>query len=259
MAEDRLDGMMFRQDRKQYGRIREEARSFRAQCGGLPLRDDIFSVIKNFAEKNHKALELFRFPIRDERLRAFSVVREGVVFCVINTALPLETQIFAAAYELFFIRRFIEGRLPSFSDNGSIYLKGCGDQQAQTFAALVLALDSEIADRMELYDMDRAQMRVRDIVRLADCFGLSYTAMTLRLYEGGFLEKNRAGSFLEREWEARQYMEDSGVCRRWTVRTEEVCFGELPVMLRENEDSGDADGAWKCRERLEEIVSALRK
>ena len=30
-------------------------------------------------------------------------------------------------------------------------------------------------------------------------------------------------------------------------------------MLRENEDSGDADGVWKCRERLEEIVSALRK
>lgn len=41
----------------------------------FPAADDIFSVIRNFARKNHKALELFRFPVRDESLRAFSIVR----------------------------------------------------------------------------------------------------------------------------------------------------------------------------------------
>lgn len=259
MADDRLDRILFSNDRKQYSRLKEEARSFRAQYGSIPLRDDIFSIIKNFARKNHRALELFRFPIRDERLRAFSVVRENVVFCVINTALPLEKQIFAAAYELFFIRGFIEGKPSLLPENGSIYLEGCEDPPAQTFAGLVLAPDPEIADRMDLYDMNRSQMRIRDIVQLADCFGMSYAAMTLRLYECGILEKSRAGSLMERELEARQYMKDSGVGRRWMTPTKEVCFDELLVMLRENEDAGDISAVWKCQERLEEIAASLRK
>lgn len=62
MAEDRLDGMLFRQDRKQYGRIREEARSFRAQCGGLPLRDDIFPSSKISQRRITKLWSCFGFP-----------------------------------------------------------------------------------------------------------------------------------------------------------------------------------------------------
>lgn len=259
MTGERLDRILFSLDRKQYGRIREEAGNFRAQYGNFLLRDDIFSIIKNFARKNHKALELFRFPVGDEKLRAFSVVRENVVFCVINTALSLEKQLFAAAYELFFMRRFIEGKPSAFPQKGSIYLEGYEDLQAQAFAGLILAPSPEIVDRMVLYDMDRTQLRLRDIVQLADCFGLSYTAMTLRLHECGILDKNRAVSFLEREQEARQYMEDSGLCSRWTSVTGEISFGELPVMLRENENSGDVSGVWKCRERLGEITAALKK
>ncbi len=259
MAEDRLDRILFSNDRKQYARVKEAARSFRAQYGSHLLRDDIFSIMKIFAGKNHRALELFRFPIGDESLRAFSVVREQVVFCVINTALPLERQIFAAAYELFFIRGFICGRQSELPGNGSLYLEGQEDALAQAFAGFILAPDAEIADRMELYGIDRAQMRVRDIVQLADCFGISYAAMTLRLYECGILEKSRAGSFLNRELEAGQYRKDSGVGMRWMVPTNEVCFGGLLVMLKENENHGAGPSVWRCRERLEEIAASLRK
>lgn len=249
------DESLYTQDRERFCRVREEALDFRARYGGQMLREDVFSAMKNLARKNVKALELLFFPIRDKRLGAFSVVRKEEVFCAVNTELSLGEQIFSAAYELFFISRYIEGRDRSLLENGSMLLSGQEDLEALAFAGLVLAPDSEIVSRMELYDMERSRLGLAEVVQLTDCFGLPYEAMTERLYECGFFDRNRARIFLDRRNEAKQYMRDSGVGRRWLLKTREVCFGTLVALLKTRED----EESWKLKERLEELKAFLRQ
>ena len=47
--------------------------------------------------------DMLRYPIEDTDLCACTFIRKGRMFVMINSALPLSKQIFAAAHELYHI------------------------------------------------------------------------------------------------------------------------------------------------------------
>lgn len=236
-----LDNILYETDKAAYQRVRTDARSFRAQYAPEVPREEIFRVMQNFVRRSGYALEILRYPIRDLSLKAFALVRDGQFFCTVNTCIPLNEQLFAAACELYPIYCCLTRKNGEFLKNGSLYTSASASFEAErAFAAMVLAREAELIDRMELYGIDRQYIGLRDVVRLMDCFGLPYRAMVLRLYECGMLERNRAGIFLERERDAEQFIEDSGLARRWMMDTGNyIDFGSLPALMKENRDRGN--------------------
>ena len=89
-----------------------------------------------------------------------------------------------------------------------------------------------------------------------DCFGIPYDAMALRLYECEIIEAKRAAALLSRRIEAEQYSFDTGIAKRRLQNTrDEISFGELPALLKQNEEQGTLPGEviWQDRIRMEEI------
>ena len=67
------------------------------------VQDDIFSVLENYVARHDMPFELLRYPIGDAELCACTFIRQGRMFVMINSAIPLSKQIFAAAHELYHI------------------------------------------------------------------------------------------------------------------------------------------------------------
>ena len=99
-----LDNSLYIKDYKRYIKISECVTRFNSVYNkNNIIQDDIFNVIENYVIHHDMPFELLRFPIRDEELCACTFIRQGRMFVMINSALPLSKQIFAAAHELYHI------------------------------------------------------------------------------------------------------------------------------------------------------------
>ena len=63
-------------------------------CGNTIIRESIFGIVSNYARKRELALEVLRYPFRDDELWAFTFVKKGTIFLCVNTELPMCKQIF---------------------------------------------------------------------------------------------------------------------------------------------------------------------
>lgn len=251
-----MEDILYGRDPAAYRKITEQARKFTAQYARRLLREEIFGVMINYAEKNGKSLEILRYPVKDVRLCSFTVLENGRIFCVINSRIPLGEQLFSAGHELYRICAYIEQNSRELLERPSLCIKGGEkDREADAFAAAVLAPAPEVMEEIGFYGISPKKLGVRDVVRLMECFGLPYRATALRLGECGILSRTAASALLDRENEALQFIKDSGTAARWLSGTESfISFGTLPVVLRENEA-----GSWEKRMRLEEIKGKLRE
>lgn len=257
MERERLEGLLYQQNRVKYNQIRELARRFRTQYSRPLVGDGILSIMQNYVRCSQEHLEILRLPVAGSRFKGFTVVRQGEIFLVLNTYLPLAEQNFTAAYELYEIICHMEKRNTSLIESGSIVLKGEEkNSEASAFAAMVLAPETEILGQMELFQIEKSDVSVKEVVRLMDCFGIPYDAMVFRLYECGMTEAKRTAALLLRRMEAEQYSFDIGIAKRWLQnRRDEISFGELPSLLKRNEEQGTLPGEviWQDRIRMEEI------
>lgn len=257
MERERLEGLLYQQNRVKYNQIKELARRFRGQYSRPLVGDGIFSIMKNYVRCSQEHLEILRLPVADSRLKGFTVIRQGVFFLAVNTYLPLAEQNFTAAYELYEIVCHIEKKNTSLIESGSLVLKGEEKNlEASAFAAMVLAPEAEILEQMELFQIEKSEVSVKETVRLMDCFGIPYDAMVFRLYECGITETNRTAVLLSRRMEAEQYSFDTGIAKRWLQNTkDEILFGDLPALLKQNEEQGTLPGEliWQDRIRMEKI------
>lgn len=257
MEREKLEGLLYRQNRVKYNQIKELSRRFRVQYSRPLVGDGIFSIMQNYVQRSQEHLEILRLPISDSRFQGFTVVRQGEIFMAVNTSLPLAEQNFTAAYELYEIVCHLEKKNTRLIKRGSLVLEGeKKNPEASAFAAMILAPEAEILEQMELFEIEKSTIAVKELVRLMDCFGIPYDMMVLRLYECEIIEAKRAAALLSRRMEAEQYSFDTGIAKRWQQNTrDEISFGELPSLLKRNEEQGTLPGGviWQDRIRMEEI------
>ena len=209
------------------------------------IQDDIFNVLKNYSEKKDYPFDLFRYPVDDEEFCACTFIREGRIFVLVNTAMPLSKQIFAAAHELYHIWYFFEEDNLSLLKHGSILKSNVIDQEttenedieANAFAGLLLAPEDTIRKQMKVYRIESQNITFKDIIKLMDIFAIPYKAMILRLYEVGILSDDEVKElFLKTPEDIQQTIELTNLGKRWiNTSREDLVFGSLKELLYENE------------------------
>ena len=201
-----LNSSLFTRDKAAFQQLKLEVSSFNSNYNGSNIvQDDIFHIIENFTRKQDVPFELLRYPIQDAELCACTFLRGGRVFVLVNAGIPLSKQIFALAHELYHILRYFEGKNHELANRGSILTAdviddeaiALEDLEANAFAGLFLAPANAMHEQIWIYGIDIDNISVAHILILMDIFAIPYKAMVLRLYEEGYIKKERARTLLE--------------------------------------------------------------
>ncbi|MGL5086374.1 MAG: ImmA/IrrE family metallo-endopeptidase, partial [Clostridium sp.] len=150
------------------------------------VRDDIFRILKNI-----DGLHLIKFPINDENLTAFKIEKNKTKFIFINSAVPLEKQIFGGAHELYhtlFNETEVEEDLftsyeKSYDDKDII------EMEANSFAACFLVPKDHLMKEVQKLNIKASDVELLNIIKLMDIFAVPYKTMVLRLYECGIVNE----------------------------------------------------------------------
>lgn len=267
-----LDNSLFIKDRKKYKRINEYVTCFNALYNkNNIIQDDIFNVLENYVARHDMPFDLLRYPVADDELCACTFIRQGHMFVMINSALPLSKQIFAAAHELYHIYCYLEEKDSVLLQSGSILesdviddeAKELEDMEANAFAALLLAPGERIEEQTDVYNLSFKNISVQVILKIMDIFAIPYKAAVLRLFEEEKIDIKTAKKLLEEdETEISRQMELTGKAARWQeVPKNLIRFGSLSEQMYELEQ-------WEVvrderlesdKDRLNEIVKKLRR
>lgn len=195
------------------------------------IRDDVFNIL----ELNTKTLY---YPCNDDEICAFIVKRMGKYFTFINTEIPLEKQVFAAAHELYHLwysnidkwellnSVILDNQI---ENNGELSRE---EAKANRFAAELLVPKSILTNELEIRKIRRDQVELKDIIGLMDVFLMPYKTIVRRLYEIEFIDGQQCKEFLlipdrdENEgvmlWQKRLE-----ICNRNNERTKRKKLGNL--------------------------------
>lgn len=240
-----LDNSLFVQDSKKFEELSHLVTQFNSLYNGNNIiQDDIFSVLTNYARKNQKALELFRFPTKDDDFCALTCVKKEIIFVYINSNIPLSNQIFAAAHELYHIWCFIEEKDESVLRKGSFLnaeamdenVKSREDKEANAFAGLLLVPSNALHEQMQIYGIPKDKQSLEDIIRLMAIFSVPYKAILLRLYEERYMDIDSVRKFLSVEKDIlKKEIEYEPDAERWQKRTPEILqMGNLKQLMENN-------------------------
>lgn len=216
-----LKNSLFINHRRMFERINELSQQFAAiYCGGTIVKDNIFSIIENYARKNDVSLEVLRYPVNDDDLYAMCFIKGGTIFLYVNTKLPLCKQFYAAAHELYHIYRYVEackaeclnfGNDDEANHEAKRYLiKGSildadtangisnvkEDLYANVFARIILMPDDYIFTELRVFGIDKENIDVDKLLLLLSIFAIPYKDIVLRLYECSFITYRQAEKLL---------------------------------------------------------------
>ena len=244
-----LANSLYKQNVKRFQKLKEEAKTLNILYNGSNIiQDDIYIVLKNYFSKNDKHLELFRLTIQDDDFCAFTCIREGKLFTVLNSWLPISKQIFATAHELYHVWRYISDQDDSLSNNGSLLRSENmdddtatrEDKEANAFAGLLLVPDLQLLEQIEIYGIDKSKLDLDSVVKLMDIFAVPYKAIVLRLFEENIIsEKNAIQLLKEGTIERIEFsMQSQNVGERWKKRTfDEIDLGVVENRLKQNKEA----------------------
>lgn len=151
------------------------------------LNDVIGTQIFSILEKESKVLY---YPLEDQKVWGFSEIIKGKSFVCINTSIPYEKQVFAAAHELYHIWYGSSGEIMLSEDDQEPDTDKEVELCANRFAAEFLVNEELLLQEMRTYGIEKADIEMKDIVRLSNIFVVPYRTMVKRLYEiGVFKEK----------------------------------------------------------------------
>ena len=222
-----IENCLFLKDKDRFNILRTKASDFRNTfIGETIVRDSIFDVIQNYVKSKEHEIKLLKFPIDDTELWAFTCLKDGIIFVTINTALPFNNQIFAAAHELYHISCYLEEDNTELIRKGSILDSRTIDtgtteeeeMEANAFAGALLAPVDDIEQQIRIFRINRFNIRMDDILTLMDIFAIPYKAMVLRLLEEEIISKERATELINipsDEVAKRQVI--TGKARRWAL------------------------------------------
>jgi Zn-dependent peptidase ImmA (M78 family) len=257
-------------DRKNYVKISECVTRFNSLYNkNNIIQDDIFNILQNYVSRHDMSLDLLRYPIADKELCACTFIRKGRMFVMVNSALPLSKQIFAAAHELYHIYCYLEENDPLLIQAGSILesdvldheAKKIEDMEANAFAALLLAPKERLEEQTDVYNLSYKNISVQTILRIMDIFAIPYKAAVLRLFEEDKIDVKTAKKLLQAdETEIRKQIELTGKAARWQIITGDLIrFGSLSEQMYDVErlEAVRGERLESDKARLDEIVKRL--
>lgn len=267
-----LDNSLYIKDRKKYVKISECVISFNALYNKNNIvQDDIFSVLENYVVRHDMPFELLRYPIGDDELCACTFIREGRMFVMINSAIPLSKQIFAAAHELYHIYCYFEEKDFSLLQSGSILesdviddeAKELEDMEANAFAALLLAPKDRLEEQSDVYNISYKDVSVQVILKIMDIFAIPYKAAVLRLFEEEKIDMKTARKLLQTDSnEISKQIDVTGKAARWQkIPCNLIRFGSLSEKMYDLEqwEGVRVERLNSDKVRLNEIVKMLGK
>ena len=267
-----LDNSLYIKDHKRYIKISECATSFNSLYNKNNIvQDDIFNVLENYVNRHDMPFELLRYPIGDPELCACTFIRQGRMFVMINSAIPLSKQIFAAAHELYHIYCYFEEKNFTLLQSGSILesdviddeAKELEDMEANAFAALLLAPKDRLEEQSDVYNLSYKNASVQVVLKIMDIFAIPYKAAVLRLFEEEKIDIKTAKKLLQiGNDEIRKQIEVTGKAARWQeVPRGLIRFGSLSEKMYELEqwESIRDERLENDKARLKEIVKILGK
>lgn len=152
------------------------------------LNDVLGTQIFNILEKESKVLY---YPLEDLKVWGFSETIKGKSFVCINTSLPYEKQVFAAAHELYHLWYGSSGEIMLSDNTDELNSDKEVELWANRFAAEFLVDEQLLLQEMRIYEIDKNNIEIKDIVKLANIFIVPYHTMVRRLCEIGVMkEKN---------------------------------------------------------------------
>lgn len=161
------------------------------------LNDVIGAQIFSILELQNKVIY---YPIEDEDVWAFSEKISGKSFVWINTDIDYDKQVFAAAHELYHLWS---------DDEGEVFLKNDVEEEkkgieikknelkANRFAAEFLINEELLLQEIRTYGINKNNIELKEILKLANLFVVPYKTMVKRLYEIKLLNKNKYAEFME--------------------------------------------------------------
>ena len=194
------------------------------------IKEDIFKIL----EMNSK---IIYYPIKDDDICGFVYKFKGYKFCYINSNIPLEKQVFAAAHELYHIlysdiekgelinNEVIDEKLVT----GEITRE---DMKANRFAAEFLISEEVFRNELSIRGINKCSINLNGIIELMDVFLVPFKTIVRRLYEIEYISKDKFKEFMSQE----DRKEDTGImllqkrlglCKRNNDRTNEIKLDRL--------------------------------
>ncbi len=267
-----LDNSLYIKDRKRYTRISECVTIFNSLYNkNNIIQDDIFNVVENYVINHDMPFELLRFPVGDAELCACTFIREGRMFVMINSAIPLSKQIFAAAHELYHIYCYFEEKDIELLQSGSILesdvmddeAKEIEDMEANAFAALLLAPKDRLEEQSDVYHVSYKDITIPVVLKIMDIFAVPYKAAVLRLFEEDKIDMKIARKFLQIDNdEINRQIELTGRAARWQeIPKDLIRFGSLSEKMYDLEqwESVRDERLESDKARLKDIIQRLGK
>lgn len=149
----------------------------------------IFSIL----EKESRVLY---YPLEDRQVWGFSEIIKGKLFVCINTSLPYDKQVFAAAHELYHLWYGTSGEIMFSENTEELNADKEAELFANRFAAEFLVNEELLLQEMRVFGIDKGSLGMKEVVRLANLFVVPYRTMVKRLYEISVISKKKCEEFL---------------------------------------------------------------
>ena len=264
-----LESSLFVVDRTKFELIRQRANAFNSNyTGSNIIQDDIFHIMENYVFQHGMQLEIFRYPLGDADFCACTFIRSGRVFVVVNSAMTVSKQIFAAAHEFYHLYKYFEEYDPTYQQHGSILDSATMDEEttkledmeANAFAGLILAPTRSIQEQMGIYRIRRDSIRLKDILMMMEIYAIPYKAMVLRLFEDEIINEEKARDLFQiTENEIIRQSNLTGRAKRWQRIDGDISFGSLNENMDRvaKLDAVDEDQIEQDSARIREIMDAI--
>ena len=240
-----IQNSLYKKDLRRFRELQDEVQTFNLlHNGNNIIQDDIFRVMTNYANKNGIRLETMHLPLGDDDVCAFTTIREGIIFVVINSRLPLSKQVFAAAHELYHVvccvKTGAEENIGSMltAEEMDESAANSEDREANAFAAMLLVPSAALQEQVNILRIKKADPKVDELLKLIDVFGIPYKALVMRLVEEDYISEDtaiRLGDISATELEKVSLWKN--IAARWLVKkTETFDFAGLEGMIHEYEE-----------------------
>lgn len=142
------------------------------------IGSQIFHILENESK-------VLYYPLEDSKVWGFSERIKGKAFVCINTSLDFEKQVFVAAHELFHLWYGTLGDILLSKNSKDPDTEQEVELWANRFAAEFLVDEELLLQEMRTYGIDKQNIDVKDVMKLANIFTVPYRTMLRRLREVG--------------------------------------------------------------------------
>lgn len=169
-------------------------------CVNKIIKDDIFKLLE-------KECKVLYYPIEDDEICAFYRNVDETKFVFINTAIPFEKQVFAAAHELahvwgiagdasevlqsIAVQDYTDGQYKEQTRKSKV------EDKANRFAAEFLVEEQLLLKELSERNVRKNDVELNTFVELMDVFLVPYKTIVMRLYEIGYIGFDQCNVFLD--------------------------------------------------------------